>query len=86
MGELSLLKGEFAIVDVGLKSEGRIDLKEFGSDQPKAGDFVDIYIDRLEDRQGRDSVKSKKALREGSLGQLGNLQKRNQLQAASHSV
>ncbi|MFM9890564.1 MAG: 30S ribosomal protein S1 [Rickettsiales bacterium] len=57
-----------AIIDVGLKSEGRIDLKEFMvAGQPaevKVGDLVDVYIERIENRHGEAQLSREKALRE----------------------
>ena len=60
--------GDFAIVDVGLKSEGRVPLKEFmspGSDEKLvAGDEVDVYVERYEDRDGLVRLSREKARRE----------------------
>ena len=60
--------GDFAIVDVGLKSEGRVPLKEFmspGSDAVlKPGDEVDVYVERYEDRDGLVRLSREKARRE----------------------
>ncbi|MEQ8505638.1 MAG: 30S ribosomal protein S1 [Rhodospirillales bacterium] len=60
--------GDHAIVDVGLKSEGRVPLKEFmspGSDETlKAGDEVDVYVERYEDRDGLVRLSREKARRE----------------------
>ena len=58
------------IVDVGLKSEGRVPLKEFGS-TPKeleinTGDSVDVYVERYEDREGMIRLSREKARREES--------------------
>jgi small subunit ribosomal protein S1 len=43
---------DFIMIDVGLKSEGRVPLKEFGANVPKVGDIIDIFIDRYESRDG----------------------------------
>ncbi|PZP87085.1 MAG: 30S ribosomal protein S1 [Azospirillum brasilense] len=60
----------FAIVDVGLKSEGRVELKEFASagviPELKVGDQFDIYIERVENRHGEAQLSREKALREES--------------------
>ena len=46
------LTDEFAIVDVGLKSEGRVALKEFGppgvKPDVKPGDMIELYVDASE--------------------------------------
>lgn len=56
------------LVDVGLKSEGRISLKEFQSSEHKCdlqpGDKIDVYIERLEDRHGYTVLSRDKAVRE----------------------
>lgn len=58
--------GDCAIVDVGLKSEGRVPLKEFGSDANKLKkyDEVDVYVERMEDREGMIALSHEKARRE----------------------
>jgi small subunit ribosomal protein S1 len=67
-GVIVNIDGDFAIVDVGLKSEGRVLLKEFaspGSDETlKAGDEVDVYVERYEDRDGLVRLSREKARRE----------------------
>ena len=59
---------DFAIVDVGLKSEGRIPLQEFsrpGEDSEiKAGDVVEVYVERMENRDGESVLSREKARRE----------------------
>ena len=64
------------LVDVGLKAEGRVPLKEFGAPgQPaelKIGDVVDVYVERLEDRNGEAVLSRDKARREESWQQLEN--------------
>ncbi|QQS14831.1 MAG: 30S ribosomal protein S1 [Rhodospirillales bacterium] len=62
--------GDFAVVDVGLKSEGRIPLKEFAhggqSGEIKIGDFVEVYVERMENREGEAMLSRDKARREES--------------------
>jgi small subunit ribosomal protein S1 len=49
-GRVIRLTDEFAIVDVGLKSEGRVALKEFGppgaKPDVKPGDMIELYVER----------------------------------------
>ena len=56
------------IVDVGLKSEGRIPMKEFGvaGQRPalNLGDEVEVFVERLEDRNGEAVLSREKARRE----------------------
>jgi small subunit ribosomal protein S1 len=67
-GRIVRLTDEFAIVDVGLKSEGRVALKEFGppgsSPEVKPGDVVELYVERYEDRDGSIVLSREKARRE----------------------
>jgi len=67
-GKVIRLTEEFAIVDVGLKSEGRVALKEFGppgaSVEVKPGDLIELYVERYEDRDGSIVLSREKARRE----------------------
>ena len=67
-GRVVRLTEEFAIVDVGLKSEGRVALKEFGppGQKPdvKPGDMIELYVERYEDRDGSIVLSREKARRE----------------------
>jgi small subunit ribosomal protein S1 len=75
IGEGSVVKGlvvavenDFVLVDVGLKTEGRIPLREFGlaGEKPTihAGDTVDVYIERVENAMGDAVLSREKARRE----------------------
>ncbi len=58
---------DFVVVDIGLKTEGRIPLREFimdGEVGPKAGDIVEVYLDRIENALGDAVVSREKARRE----------------------
>jgi small subunit ribosomal protein S1 len=67
-GRVLRLTDEYAIVDVGLKSEGRVPLKEFSSPgmkpEVKPGDVIELYIERYEDRDGSIVLSREKARRE----------------------
>ena len=56
------------IIDVGLKSEGRVPLKEFTppgqSPSITIGDEVEVYVERMEDRNGQAMLSREKARRE----------------------
>ncbi len=62
------LADDHVIVDVGLKSEGRIPLQEFskpGEDpEIKVGDTVEVYVERMENRNGESVLSREKARRE----------------------
>ena len=67
-GTVVAITSDFAIVDVGLKSEGRIPLQEFsrpGEDpEIKAGDVVEVFVERMENREGESVLSREKARRE----------------------
>ncbi len=67
-GRILRLTDEYAIVDVGLKSEGRIALKEFGppgsTPELKPGDTIELYVERYEDKDGSIILSREKARRE----------------------
>ena len=69
-GRVTAIEKDMVIVDVGLKTEGRIPLREFyvpGSDeQVKVGDDVDIYLERIENALGDAVFSREKARREES--------------------
>ena len=60
--------GDYAVIDVGLKSEGRVPLREFGAADAdaeiKSGDTVEVYVERMEDRDGQAVLSREKARRE----------------------
>ncbi len=67
-GRVVRLDDDCAVVDVGLKSEGRVALKEFGSPgapaEIKPGDLIELYVERYEDRDGSIVLSREKARRE----------------------
>jgi small subunit ribosomal protein S1 len=67
-GRVIRLTDEFAIVDVGLKSEGRVALKEFGSagisSAVQPGDLIDLCVESYDARDGLIVLSREKALRE----------------------
>lgn len=70
-GTVVALTDDFAIIDVGLKSEGRISLREFGFNaELKEGSEVDVYIDRYEDKDGMVVLSREKARREEAWNEL----------------
>jgi small subunit ribosomal protein S1 len=67
-GMVIRVENEYVLVDVGLKSEGRVPLKEFGvPGQPseiKPGDTVEVFLERMEDKNGEAVLSREKARRE----------------------
>jgi len=64
-GTIVKITPDFIMVDVGLKSEGRIPVREFGQNPEfNVGDVVEVYVDRYEDREGNIVLSREKARRE----------------------
>jgi len=67
-GRIIAVQNDAVIVDVGLKSEGRIEKREFNSpgqeNEIRVGDEVDVFVDRMENRQGETVLSREKARRE----------------------
>jgi small subunit ribosomal protein S1 len=70
---LSVDNGQ-ALIDIGFKMEGRVDLKEFqrpGEPQElHAGDTVEVYLDRVENAKGEAVLSRDKARREEAWDRL----------------
>jgi small subunit ribosomal protein S1 len=67
-GTVVSIEGDTALIDVGLKSEGRVQLKEFATPgqrpEIKVGDQVEVYLERMEDKHGEAVLSREKARRE----------------------
>ncbi len=67
-GTVISIENDMALIDVGLKSEGRVSLKEFSlPGQPaelKIGDKVEVFLERMENRHGEAVLSREKARRE----------------------
>ncbi|MBD5398190.1 30S ribosomal protein S1 [bacterium] len=63
-GTIVDIKKDFVIVNVGLKSEGAIDIREFRNDQIKVGDIVDVFVERYEGHDGTLIASREKARKE----------------------
>ena len=78
-GTIVAIEKDLAVIDVGLKSEGRIALKEFSTagvaPELRVGDVYDIYIERIEDRNGEARLSREKALREEAWVKLEDIHK-----------
>jgi small subunit ribosomal protein S1 len=79
--EGSVIKGtvvgiekDVAVIDVGLKTEGRVPLREFSGpgrqNELKVGDTVEVYLERVENALGEAVLSRDKARREESWGKL----------------
>src|SRR5579883_2526813 len=73
-GTVVAIENDSVLIDVGLKSEGRVALKEFAtagrSPEIKPGDTVEVYLERMEDKNGEAQLSREKARREEAWSQL----------------
>jgi len=87
--EGSVIKGtvvgiekDLAVIDVGLKTEGRVALREFAGpgrqSDIKVGDTVEVYLERVENALGEAVLSRDKARREESWGKLESAFKSNE--------
>ncbi|RCS24988.1 30S ribosomal protein S1 [Phyllobacterium salinisoli] len=69
-GRIVAIEKDMAIIDAGLKVEGRVPLKEFGAKgkdgSMKPGDIVEVYVERIENAVGEAVLSREKARREES--------------------
>ncbi len=73
-GRVVSIEKDMAVIDVGLKMEGRVPLKEFASAGKMAeidvGDIVEVYLERIENAAGEAMLSREKARREESWSRL----------------
>ena len=81
-GKVVAIEKDLAIIDVGLKTEGRIALKEFGQagrdGTIKVGSEVEVYVDRVENAMGEAVLSREKARREESWVKLEEMYNNNE--------
>ena len=75
-GTVTAIENDKAVIDVGLKSEGRVSLREFShGDQDgniKVGDEVEVFVDRVENADGEAMLSRDRARREAAWDKLEN--------------
>jgi small subunit ribosomal protein S1 len=75
-GTVTAIENDKAVIDVGLKSEGRVALREFargeGEHGLKVGDEVEVYVDRVENADGEAMLSRDRARREAAWDKLEN--------------
>jgi small subunit ribosomal protein S1 len=73
-GTVVAIENDVVVVDVGLKSEGRVPIKEFAANPQDVelhpGDIVEVFVERFEDRDGLVGLSREKARREEAWNQL----------------
>ncbi|MBS0505083.1 MAG: 30S ribosomal protein S1 [Proteobacteria bacterium] len=73
-GTVTAIENDLAVIDVGLKSEGRVPLREFAAPGQKAdlkvGDEVEVFVDRVENTHGEAMLSRDRARREAAWDKL----------------
>ena len=75
-GTVTAIENGMAMIDVGLKSEGRVDLREFMRNEDEhgleVGSEVEVYVDRVENADGEAMLSRDRARREAAWDKLEN--------------
>jgi small subunit ribosomal protein S1 len=71
-GTIVAIENDTALVDVGLKTEGRVSLREFSkaAEEIQVGDAVDVFLERIENALGDAVLSRDKARREEAWNHL----------------
>ena len=74
-GTVTALENDMVVIDVGLKSEGRVPLREFApapgqKADLKVGDEVEVFVDRVENAAGEAMLSRDRARREAAWDKL----------------
>ena len=81
-GRVVGMEKDILIIDVGLKTEGRIPAREFGIGEgaviPKVGDNVEVYLERVENAMGEAVISREKARREEAWTRLEGVYDKNE--------
>ena len=81
-GTVIAIEKDMAVIDVGLKVEGRVPLKEFGvrgrDGELVPGDEVEVYLERVENALGEAMLSREKARREESWVRLEEMFEKNE--------
>ena len=81
-GKVVGIEKDMAVIDVGLKMEGRIAVKEFSVNgkpsEIKVGDIVEVYLERVENALGEAVLSRDKAKREESWTRLEKLHEKGE--------
>ena len=76
-GVVISINNDMAVIDVGLKAEGQVPLREFTSPGEectlKVGDSVDVYIENMESRNGQVGLSRLRARREEAWDEIAKL-------------
>mgnify|MGYP001251314371 FL=1 len=80
-GKVISIDHNHALIDVGLKSEGRITIDELRfcdkEKEIKVGDKIDVFVERLEDKNGEAVLSREKAKKESAFASFDKILKKN---------
>ena len=80
-GKVISIDHNHALIDVGLKSEGRITIDELRfcdkEKEIKVGDKIDVFVERLEDKNGEAVLSREKAKKESAFASFDEILKKN---------
>ena len=80
-GKVISIDHNHALIDVGLKSEGRITIDELRfcdkEKEIKVGDKIDVFVERLEDKNGEAVLSREKAKKESAFDSFDEILKKN---------
>ncbi|MEZ5892552.1 MAG: 30S ribosomal protein S1 [Parvularculaceae bacterium] len=81
-GVITAIEKDVAVIDVGLKTEGRVALKEFAQPGKPAnlnvGDTVEVFVERVENANGEAVISREKARREEAWDRLEKIHERGE--------
>ncbi|WP_425410088.1 30S ribosomal protein S1 [Hyphococcus sp.] len=81
-GKITAIEKDVAVIDVGLKTEGRVALKEFSQPGKPAelnvGDEVEVFVERVENANGEAVISREKARREEAWDRLEKIYEKNE--------
>ncbi len=82
-GKIIAIENDMAIVDVGLKSEGRIPLSEFTRPGQKAeiklGEMLEVFIENVDGANGETKLSREKAIKQGAWNYLQDCYNKNEV-------
>ena len=80
-GKVISIDHNHALIDVGLKSEGKITINELRfcdkEKEIKVGDKIDVFVERLEDKNGEAVLSREKAKKESAFDSFDKILKKN---------
>ena len=80
-GKVISIDHNHALIDVGLKSEGRVSINELKfcdkEKEIKVGDNINVFVEKVEDKNGEAVLSREKAKKEGAFDSFGEMLKKD---------